>query len=107
MIEDYVEWLNERNKLHFGTVDHMLAKCKAAMQAAKHDQVGCPPEPHSGVRYKPRLGLYPESVAVFVQNYERIGDILAAMTRYHEANKPFPLEWVDWLKQRVESQQRT
>jgi len=106
MIEDYIEWLNERNKLHFGTVERMLAKYKAAMQAAQHDKVGCPPESQSGVGYKPPLGLCPESVGLcpesvvlFAQNHDRIGDIMAAMIRYHAANKPIPLE--------VESQQRT
>lgn len=78
MSDDYVEWMKERDKLRF------------AQQSLA-----------------PPLGLCPESVAWSVQNHKRIGEILAAMTRYHADNKPFPLEWVEWLKQRVESQYRT
>jgi len=87
-------------------IDADIASYRRALEAAKHDQVGCPPEPQNVAPFKPPMDICSESFALSVQNHKRIGDILAAMNRYHAACKPIPLEWVEWLKQRVESQKK-
>lgn len=45
----------------------------------------------------PPIGLIPK----FVRDQERAQEILAAMSRYVEAGKKFPREWVDELTQLV------
>lgn len=49
------------------------------------------------VEQKPVLGIAP----VYVWRWKRIDELLAAMTRYREAGKDIPTEWVNELTENL------
>lgn len=51
---------------------------------------------------KPPLGIPPRNIAEHGFNVFRMGEILGAMSRYSEAQKPIPIEWVNELSERIE-----
>ena len=51
---------------------------------------------------KPPLGLMPEDIYDLISNSKRMTEILDAMTRYSEANRPIPIIWVEELRRRIE-----
>lgn len=50
---------------------------------------------------KEPLGLKPEFIHNMQCNTERMADIIEAMKRYSEAEKPIPLKWITELERRV------
>ena len=48
---------------------------------------------------KPPLGLLPQWVSEFGYIQARNKEILLAMSRYNEANKPIPEEWISELSE--------
>lgn len=47
---------------------------------------------------KPPLGLMPKKIWEKI----RINELLAAMRRYSEVNKPIPIEWISELEEYLE-----
>jgi hypothetical protein len=56
----------------------------------------------SGQRQRPPLGLRPEASAIHGFRADRIREIIAAMTRYIEADTLVPIEWLRELERRLE-----
>lgn len=52
-------------------------------------------------RTKSPLGLRPKEIAEKMFNSERIKEIIEAIYRYQEANKPIPEEWSKELRDRL------
>ena len=50
---------------------------------------------------KPILGLVPKCIYEETNLSNRINDILDAMKRYHENNKPIPKSWVGELDDKI------
>ena len=50
---------------------------------------------------KPPLGIPPKDVVEHHFNVFRIGEILGGMSRFAEAGKPIPVEWVKELSERI------
>ena len=50
---------------------------------------------------KPPLGLMPEHIFNHIQNTERINEIIQAMKRYSEAQRPIPTVWIEELERRI------
>jgi hypothetical protein len=46
------------------------------------------------------IGLIPQNIFLELQNKQRVQDILDACSRYNEANKDIPQEWIDELSSR-------
>ncbi len=52
---------------------------------------------------KPPLGLEPRDIVEHGFNVYRMGEIMGAIKRYSEAQKPIPVEWVTELIERMQS----
>lgn len=50
---------------------------------------------------KPPLGLRPRKYFELEVKQNRINEIIDAMSRYSQANKPIPIEWIDELRQYI------
>lgn len=80
-----------------------LLECYVIIESYSHDDIlgSVKVRPIKNIKEKPPIGLKPLKIWEDGCNQDRIDEIIDAMTRYSEVEKPIPLEWISELYGRI------